>query len=323
MSRFFLKNLLCIGALIVSGASIASTLNDGPITFISPYPPGGGTDILTRMLARKMSKQTGWNIIVDNKSGAGGNLALESVARSKPNGHTLVMAQTDNIVLNPWLYKKLPYNTFKDFMPVGLVASSPSVYVVAPNSPFNTLADIVTAAKKKPNFYTLGIPGVGGTGDLLGNLFGKEAGVKIRHVPYRGWTQAYPDLVSGSIDIYTGSVATLLSQILSKQVKAIAVIGESRSPSLPNVPTFSESGYPKVHQAIWWGLMAPAGTPKNIVDALNKAMVAAVHSKDMTEQLEHDGYSPIGSSIDEMAKRHLADHDLYGALVKQSGIKPQ
>lgn len=323
MSRFLLGSLLFIGALIVGSASIASTLSDGPITFISPYPPGGGTDILTRMLANKMSEQTGWNIIVENKPGTGGNLALDSAARSRPNGHTLVMVQTDNIVLNPWLYKKLPYDTFKDFMPIGLVASSPSVYVVTPQSPFNTLADIVSAAKKKPDLVTLGIPGIGGTGDLLGNLFGKEAGIKLSHVPYRGWTQAYPDLLSGRIDVYTGSVATLLSQILSKQVKAIAVIGRTRSPSLPNVPTFADSGYPKVNQAIWWGLAAPAGTPKDVVEALNKAMVMAVHSKDMTKKLEQAGYNPIGSSIEEMAEQHRADHDVFGSLVKESGIEPQ
>src|SRR3546814_919444 len=246
------------------------------------------------MLADSMSKQAGWNIVVENKPGAGGNLALDSTARAKPDGHTLVMAQTDNIVLNPWLYKKLVYDTFKDFTPIGLVASSPSVYVVAPESPYNTLKDIVAAAKKEPGIITLGIPGIGGTGDLLGNLFSKEAGIKLSHIPYRGWSQAYPDLGSGRIDIYTGSVASLLPQIMAKKVKPIAVIGGARSPSLPNVQTFAEAGYPKVNQPIWWGLMAPAGTPKDVIDELNAVMAKTVSNKEMTDTLKKKGQEPNG-----------------------------
>lgn len=323
MSARFKKSLLAAGALAISVSAIASTLDEGAITFISPYPPGGGTDTLTRMLADTMSKQVGWNIVVENKPGAGGNLALDTTARAKPDGHTLVMAQTDNIVLNPWLYSKLSYDTFKSFTPVGLVASSPSVYVVAPESQIKTLADIVTAAKEKPDEVTLGIPGIGGTGDLLGNLFSKEAGIKLSHVPYRGWSQAYPDLISGRIDIYTGSVASLLPQILAKKVRPIAVIGTSRSPSLPDVPTFSESGYPEVKQAIWWGLVAPAGVPGDVVADLNHAMTKAVASNEFAKKLEQAGYDPIGSSASAMATRHREDNDAFGSLVKASGIKPQ
>ncbi|PLC51358.1 LacI family transcriptional regulator [Pollutimonas subterranea] len=323
MSRRFVKTFLLAGALALTSASVASTLSERSISFISPYPPGGGTDTLTRMLADAMAQQTGWNIVVENKPGAGGNLALDTTARAKPDGHTLVMAQTDNIVLNPWLYSKLSYDTFKSFAPVGLVASSPSVYVVAPKSPYNTLADIVAAAKEKPGVVTLGIPGIGGTGDLLGNLFSKEADIKLSHIPYRGWSQAFPDLSSGRIEIYTGSVASLLPQILAKTVKPIAVIGEARSPSLPNVPTFAEEGYPEVKQAIWWGLAAPAGTPSEIVNELNEAMKKAVTSDEMTQNLQKAGYDPIGSSANDMASRHRADHDTFGALVKDSGIEPQ
>lgn len=323
MLRRSIKSLLIAGALVVSGAASASSLKDGSITFISPFPPGGGTDTLTRMLADNMAQQTGWTIVVENKPGAGGNLALDTTSRARPDGRTLVMAQTDNIVLNPWLFSKLNYDTFKDFTPVGLVASSPSVYVVAPNSPYNTLSDIVNAAKEKPGIVTLGIPGIGGTGDLLGHLFGKEAGIELSHVPYRGWSQAFPDLSSGRIEIYTGSVASLLPQIQAGSVKPIAVIGDQRSPSLPNVPTFAEEGYPAVNQAIWWGLMAPAGTPEEVVKELNEVMVKAVTGDRMTENLEKAGYSPIASTPEELGARHRADHESFGALVKASGFTPQ
>lgn len=323
MSFKKVKNLFLMGAFLICASTTVSALEKGPITFIAPYPPGGGTDTLTRMLAEAMSKQTGWNIIIENKPGAGGNLALDTTARAKPDGHTLVMAQTDNIVLNPWLYRKLSYDTFKDFTPIGMVADSPSVYVVKPDSPYNNLADVVKAAKEKPNAITLGIPGIGGTGDLLGNLFTKEADIQLSHVPYRGWSQAYPDLSSGRIDIYTGSVASLLPQILAKKVKPIAVIGKSRAPALPGVPTFAEEGYPKVNQAIWWGLAASGGTPKEIVAELNEAMKKAVTEPEFVKNLEKAGYKAIGSTADEMASRHKTDHDAFGELVKQSGIKPQ
>lgn len=323
MLRSYYKPIVFTALFALSGLANASTLSDGTMSFISPYPPGGGTDTLTRMLADAMSKQTGWNIVVENKPGAGGNLALDTTARSKSDGKTLVMAQTDNIALNPWLYSKLSYDTFNDFTPIGLVASSPSVYVVAPDSPYNTLADIVNAAKEQPGKITLGIPGIGGTGDLLGHLFSKEAKIELSHVPYRGWSQAYPDLSSGRIDIYTGSVASLLPQIASNKVKAIAVIGEARSPSLPDVPTFSESGYGNVTQAIWWGLMGPANIPEDTVKELNDVMKKAVGSHEMMEKLKASGYDPIGSDALEMSKRQKDDTELFGVLVKESGVQPQ
>ena len=199
-----LKKLLLAAMLASSATAGAADMGTGPITLISPFPPGGGTDTLTRMIGSAIAQDTGWNIVVENKPGAGGNLALDATARAKPDGHTLVMAQTDNIVLNPWLYNKLSYDTFKDFKPVGLVASSPSVFVVVPESPYKTLDDVVKAAKARPGQVSLGIPGIGGSGDLIGHLWRKAAGMELMHVPYRGWSQAFPDLASGRIDLYTG-----------------------------------------------------------------------------------------------------------------------
>lgn len=320
-----MKKLLktAIAGLTLMGASVtASSLPSGPITFISPFPPGGGTDTLTRIMADSMAQVGGWNIVVDNKPGAGGNVALDSTARSRPDGRTLVMAQTDNIVLNPWLYKKLSYDTF-DFVPVGLVATSPSVFVVAPESPYQTIADVIEAAKAKPGEITLGIPGVGGTGDLLGSLWGKTADIELAHIPYRGWAQAYPDLVSGLIEVYTGSVASLLPHINGGSVRALGVIAEERSPSLPDVPTFAESGFPDLTQSIWWGLAAPAGTPDDVVAELNDALVKAMANPKTIEILENSGYNPIGSSPEEMKKRHREDHDLFGEIIKESGLEPQ
>ena len=167
------KKLLAASLVLGCAAAQAADLGSAPITLISPFPPGGGTDTLTRMIGSAISQDAGWNIVVENKPAAGGNLALDATARARPDGHTLVMAQTDNIVLNPWLYSKLSYDTFKDFKPVGPVASSPSVFVVLPDSPFKSLGDVVKAAQAKPNLVSLGIPGIGGTGGLAAHLCGK------------------------------------------------------------------------------------------------------------------------------------------------------
>lgn len=312
-----------VGLAFLGASASASGLSGGHITFVSPFPPGGGTDTLTRILADSMAQEGGWNIVVENKPGAGGNVALDSTARARADGRTLVMAQTDNIVLNPWLYKKLSYDTFEDFVPVGLVATSPSVFVVAPESPYTTIADVVEAAKTKPGDVTLGIPGIGGTGDLLGTLWGNMADIELSHIPYRGWSQAYPDLVSGLIEVYTGSVASLLPHINGGSVRALGVIADERSPSLPDVPTFAESGFPELTQSIWWGLAAPAGTPDDVIQELNTALIKAIDNPKTNQLLQTSGYDPLGSSPEEMAERHRVDHDLFGEVIKDSGLEPQ
>lgn len=319
-----LKKLLVATTLLVSTAAAgAADMGSAPITLISPFPPGGGTDTLTRMIGTAIAEDTGWNIVVENKPGAGGNLALDATARAKPDGHTLVMAQTDNIVLNPWLYNKLSYDTFKDFKPVGLVASSPSVFVVVPDSPYKTLDDVVKAAKARPGLVSLGIPGIGGSGDLIGHLWRKAAGMELMHVPYRGWSQAFPDLASGRIDLYTGSVASLLPQIRGGKVRALAVVADARSPALPDVPTFAESGFKSINQTIWWGLMAPGKTPDDVVATLNKALNASQAKPELVKKLEAAGYSVMAGTPADLAKRHRTDHDIFGKVVQEAGIPKQ
>ena len=317
------KKLLAATLVLGCAAAQAADLGKGPITLISPFPPGGGTDTLTRMIGSAIGQDTGWNIVVENKPGAGGNLALDATARAKPDGHTLVMAQTDNIVLNPWLYNKLSYDTFKDFKPVGLVASSPSVFVVVPDSPYKALDDVVKAAKARPGQVSLGIPGIGGSGDLIGHLWRKAAGMELMHVPYRGWSQAFPDLASGRIDLYTGSVASLLPQIRGGKVRALAVVADARSPALPDVPTFAESGFKSINQTIWWGLMAPGKTPDDVVATLNKALNASQAKPELVKKLEDAGYSVMAGTPADLAKRHRADHDVFGKVVQEAGIPKQ
>jgi tripartite-type tricarboxylate transporter receptor subunit TctC len=319
-----LKQLAAAAALALCVLPVfAADLSGAPVTLVSPFPPGGGTDLLTRMIGNAIGQRTHWNVVVENKPGAGGNLALDSTARARPDGRTLVMAQTDNIVLNPWLYTKLNYDVFKDFRPVGLVASSPSVFVVLPDSPYKTLADVVRAAKAKPGQISLGLPGVGGTGDLLGYLWDKAAGMQLLHVPYRGWGQAFPDMMSGRIVVYTGSVASLLPQIRGGKVHALAVVATSRSPALPDVPTFAERGYKDITETIWWGLFAPSKTPDDVVVTLNSELNSALSQPKLKQGLEEAGYSVMKGTPADLAKQLRADHDIFGKVVQDAGIPKQ
>jgi tripartite-type tricarboxylate transporter receptor subunit TctC len=318
-----LKKLLAATLVLGCAAANAADMGNAPITLISPFPPGGGTDTLTRMIGSAIGQDQGWNMVVENKPGAGGNLALDATARARPDGHTLVMAQTDNIVLNPWLYNKLSYDTFKDFKPVGPVATSPSVFVVLPESPFKTVGDVVKAAQARPGLVSLGIPGIGGTGDLTGYLWRKAANMELMHVPYRGWGQAFPDLASGRIDMYVGSVASLLPQIRGGKVRALAVVAKERSPALPDVPTFAESGFKTIDQSIWWGLMAPAKTPDDVVAALNKALQQVQSQPDVVKKLEDAGYSVLKGTPEDLARQHRADHEIFGKVVQDAGIPKQ
>ena len=317
VKRLIICALLAFGPFFASAQEFPAK----PITVISPFPPGGGTDTLARLISGSMSEKMGWKIVVENKPGAGGNLALDATARAKPDGYTLVLAQTDNIVLNPWLYDKLSYDTFKDFAPVGLVASSPSVFVVAPDSPFKTLQDLVKAAQASPGKITLGIPGAGGSGDLIGHLWRTKGNVQLSHIPYRGWALAYADLVSQRIDVYTGSVASLLPHIQSGKVRALAVVANERSPSLPDVPTFVESGFKDINQSIWWGLMATGKTPPAVIATLHAALEKSLADPEVVKKLQASGYSVLGGSPQQMADRYKVDYELFGKIITDAGMK--
>ncbi len=314
---------LILGASLLAActATLAQDYPNKPIRFIVPFPPGGGTDSLTRMVANKLTETLKWTFVVENKPGAGGNVALDTTAKAPPDGYTLVMAQTDNVVLNPLLYSKLTYDPVKDLVPVGLVASGPAVLVVRADSPYKTLADVVAAAKAEPGKLTFASPGLGTVSHLISELWQKSSGMKLTHVPYRGLSQALPDVLSGQVDMYMGSIPTLQGHIKGGKVRALAVTTAKRSPVLPQVPTYTESGIPGVELASVWGVMAPAGTPEAVIQRINTELNKALQQPDMREKILASGAGVLGGSPQEMGALYTSDRQRLAPVVRDSGTK--
>ncbi|ADV01646.1 tripartite tricarboxylate transporter substrate binding protein [Alicycliphilus denitrificans] len=314
---------LILGASLLAActAALAQDYPAKPIRFIVPFPPGGGTDSLTRLVANKLTETLKWNFVVENKPGAGGNVALDTTAKAVPDGYTLVMAQTDNVVLNPLLYSKLTYDPVKDLVPVGLVASGPAVLVVRADSPYKTLADVVAAAKAAPAKLTFASPGLGTVSHLISELWQKSSGMKLTHVPYRGLSQALPDVLSGQVDMYMGSIPTLQGHIKGGKVRALAVTTAKRSPVLPLVPTYTESGIPGVELASVWGVMAPAGTPQNVIQRLNTEINKVLQQPDTREKIIASGAVMLGGSPQEMGELYAADRQKLAPVVRDSGTR--
>ena len=292
-----------------------------PIRLIVPFPPGGGTDMIARAVAQKMADQNKWNVIVDNRPGAGGNLGVDAASKADPDGYTLVMGQTSNLAINPTLYKKLPYDPLKDLVPVALVSSSPIVMAVPVNSRFNTFADVVAASKSKPDTVTLGYSGNGTVAHLAGEQAQKAAGIQLRHIPYKGAAQAMTDLVGGQIDLYMSSVPTLLGQVRNGKLKVIAITSAKRSAQLPDVPTLAESGVPGFDSVTWTGFFVPAGTPEAVVQKLHHGFATALQEPKLRERFAELGLRIYGSPTAEFQALMDSDAAKYESVIQQAGIK--
>src|SRR5690349_11457098 len=256
-----------------------------PIRFIVPFPPGGGTDIVSRLVANKLSDTLGWRIVIDNRAGAGGSVGMEAAANSAPDGYTLVMGQTSNLAVNPSLYAKLPYVPLRDFSPVSLVSMIPVTFMVSAKAPYKSIGDLVAAAKAKPAQITFSSTGNGTIGHLTGEQLQRMAGIKLVHVPYKGASQAFPDLLGGRIDFFLASLETAIPQVKAGTIRAIAVTSAQRAPVLPDVPTVAESGYKGFEAYTWTGVLVAARTPQPIIERLNKEIARILDLPDMKERL--------------------------------------
>jgi tripartite-type tricarboxylate transporter receptor subunit TctC len=289
-----------------------------PVTLVVPYPPGGPTDAMARVLAQKLGDRLGQQVIVDNRGGAGGVIAAELVAHAAPDGYTIFFGTTGALAINPALYAKLRYDPIKDFAPISLM-STMNVLVVAPTVPAKSVTELVKLAKAKPGELTFGSAGNGSSNHLSGELFKSTADIQINHVPYRGSAPAMVDLFGGRISMMFDTVAQQTQNIANGKVRALAVTGPVRSPLLPDVPTAQEAGLKGFDVTIWYGILAPAATPKPIVDRLNKDIVAIMSTDEMKKRMQADGAESHPTTPAEFAALIVSDKAKWAPVVKASG----
>ncbi|MGE5095166.1 MAG: Bug family tripartite tricarboxylate transporter substrate binding protein [Betaproteobacteria bacterium] len=316
-----LRRMLATVVLAAAAAgAMAQDYPTKPIKLIVPFPPGGGTDIMSRVVGQKLGDMNKWTIVVDNRPGAGGNIGVEAATRSAPDGYTLVMGQTSNLAINPSLFKALPYDPLKDLVPVVLVGEGPIAIAVRAESPYKTLADLVEAAKAKPGAVTMATPGNGTVAHLSGVRLMQATGAKFEHIPYKGASAAIPDLLGGNVDFYLASVPSVQSHIASGKLRALAVTSQKRSPVFPNTPTVGET-YKGFNAVTWFGILAPAGTPKPIVVKLNAAINKALADPGVRKSIESEGGEVLGGTPEQFAELMRSELANWSTLVKQSGAK--
>lgn len=317
------RSAAILAALAVSfgtcGAIAQQAYPAKPIRFVVPFPPGGGTDILARQVSNKLTERLKWNIVVDNKPGAGGNIGIDLAAKSPPDGYTIVIGQTSNLAINPSLYKKLPYDPIKDLVPISLVAAFPIAITTSAKGPHKTFADVIAAAKAKPGQLTFASSGNGTVAHLTGELLQRAAGVKLIHIPYKGAAQAFPDLIGGRVDMFLSSLETALPQVKAGTVRAVAVTSTKRVPVVPDVPTVSET-YKGFEATTWFGIFAPAKTPEPIVARLTEEIEKVLQLPDVREHMAAGG-SEVKPGPKELAAVLSADFPKWSKIVKESGAK--
>ena len=320
--RLAIAALVAGATLLAPGGAFAQgSYPSRPIRLIVPFPAGGGTDLIAREVANKVATSNGWSIVIDNKPGSGGNLGVDAAAKAAPDGYTLVLGQTSNLAINPTLYARLPYNPEKDLTPIGLVASAPLVLVVAADSPYKTLADVVAAAKARPEALNYASSGSGTVAHLATELFQKTADIRFTHVPYKGAAQGSTDLIGGQVQMYMSSVPTLIGHIKNGKMRPIVVTSRKRTTDLPDAPTVDESGYQGFEAATWFGVAGPAGLPKDVVAKLNAAINKALQDPEVKRKLASQGAEVKGSTPEEFGAYIREETVRWGKVVKESGAK--
>jgi tripartite-type tricarboxylate transporter receptor subunit TctC len=296
-----------------------------PVTFIVPFPPGGGTDISARTVAAKLtalwSKAGGSNVIVENRGGAGGILGADAVAKARPDGYALLIANVGTQSINPSLYPKLPYNPDTAFAPISLICELPFVLMASPAFPPNTVKDLVAYAKANPDKVTFASSGSGGSPHLTAEIFQLATGTRMLHVPYKGGGPAMTDLMAGHVNLLFASVLESSGNIKAGKLKGLAVTHAKRSPALPEVPTLAEAGVPNAESGSWIALLAPAGTPAPIIARLAEDVKAVVADPEVREKLIAQGAVPQASTPAELQTLIDADRARYGRIIREKGLK--
>jgi tripartite-type tricarboxylate transporter receptor subunit TctC len=314
--RSFVSALLAA----VAFAAAAQEYPSRPVHVVVPYPAGGPNDIIVRIVGKRLGETLGQPIVVENRPGAGGNIGTDSVAKSAPDGYTLVSVGPGALIINP-LLGKVPYDTMRDFAPVTIMAVAPNALVAHPSFPAKSVAELIALARAKPGTINYASGGSGSTPHLAAALFAVMAKVQLTHIPYKGTGPATADLIGGQVQIAFLGIPTVLPHIRSGKLRALAVTGKHRSPELPGVPTVDEAGVAGYEVSPWYGLLAPAGTPAAVVARLSSEATKIVRAPEMREQLSAQGAEPAGGTPDEFAKTLRADAAVWGKVVKQAGIR--
>ncbi len=290
-----------------------------PLTYVVPYPPGGAADVFARQLALELGKRLGQPVVVDNRPGANGNVGSASVVAARADGYTLLLGSASTVAINPHLYKHMPYDPLKDLQPVSGTHAMANVLVVNNATPYMHVQDVIAAAKASPGKLAYASAGNGNTMHLAGEQFRMQAGIDLLHVPYKGGPPALNDVLAGQVPMMFNNLPAIVPLVRSGKLRALAVATPKRSPLLPNVPTMDEEGLKGFVSTVWNGVFVRAGTPRPIVERLNREIVATLQSPEMRRSLEEQGYDVIPSTPEEFAALVRADTPRWGAVVRQSG----
>ncbi len=320
LKRRFIAWTLAVTGLIGGTALAQDNWPEKPIRVVVPYTPGGGTDTITRHLADKLVADNKWTLLVDNKPGAGGNVGMDIVAKSKPDGYIFGMGQTANLAINPALLPKMPFDPSKDFVPVALVAEQPTVLVVRTDAPWKNLAELVQAAKAKPGQIKQALASTGTVGHLAGEMLAVKAGFQVLNVPYKGAAPAITDLLGGQTDFMFATPQAVLSLIKGGKLRALAVTSLRRLSILAEVPTVDEVGYKNFEAVDWKMVVAPTGTPSEVVRRLNTAIEKALAHSSLQVQLAAEGSSPLGGSPDKATQYLRSEQNEWATLIRTAKI---
>ncbi|NLY64204.1 MAG: tripartite tricarboxylate transporter substrate binding protein BugE [Alcaligenaceae bacterium] len=312
-----------IGSLSLSGLGhAAANYPNQPIRVIVPFAPGGSTDIVTRIVSQEMSKILGQTLVVENKGGAGGAIGAAEAARAKPDGYTLSVATVSTMAINPACRPNdLPYDAAKDFAPVSNFVNTPNVLVINPNVPANNFNEFVEIIKKEPAKYTYASPGICSIGNYNGEAFKLAANADLRHIPYKGSGPAVADTLGGQVDSLFDNLPSSMPHIQTGKLKAMVVAWPERMKDIPEVPTYAEMGYPELNHGVFYGLLAPAGTPKEIIEKLNKATKEALEVPQVIAALEKQGAFPAANTPEEFTKQIQENYEMAKTVVEKSNLK--
>ncbi|MGV3656201.1 MAG: Bug family tripartite tricarboxylate transporter substrate binding protein [Noviherbaspirillum sp.] len=312
--------LLCLSIVVPGSAAMASDYPNRPIRFICPYSAGGLTDVLTRLLAKRLSERIGQPVVVENRTGAGGIIAVDGVAKGPADGYTIILVGQGQASVNESLYKKLPYNTLRDFAPISLVSTFSLVFVTNPDQPPKSFSELLAMARAKPGALSYGSAGNASTSHLMTELLKGEAGIDLVHVPYRGEAAAFTEVMGGRLTGIFATVGGARPYIESGKLRALAIATKERNKLLPDVPTVSESGVPGFEVQGWYGVLAPKNVPKEVVDRLSKEFMAMAREPEMREMLASRGMESVGSSPEELTRTIKSETERWAKVVANAKI---